>query len=224
MHILFIEDDIMLGQAVEIGLSQRGLVVDWLTDGDSGLKAMARQNYDLVLLDLGLPELGGMEVLKLARQRQITTPIIVLTARDSQEYVVQGLKLGADDYLRKPVDINELAARIQAVTRRIAGHASNILSDGDLTLDLNQHTVRFCDATVKVSPTEFRLLEVLMQTPGKLITRERLEQAMSSDIDGLSSNALEVHVHNLRRKMLPELIQVVRGVGYRLKASGDSES
>lgn len=213
----------MLGQAVEIGLSQRGLVVDWLTDGDSGLKAMARRDYDLVLLDLGLPELGGMEVLKLARQRQITTPVIVLTAQDSQDHVVQGLTLGADDYLRKPVDINELAARIQAVTRRIAGYASNTLSDGGLTLDLNQHTVSYCDEAVKVSPTEFRLLVELMQYPGKLITREKLEQALSSDTNGFSSNALEVHVHNLRRKIDPELIQVVRGVGYRLKTAGDNK-
>lgn len=209
----------MLGQAIEIGLSQRGLTLDWVTDGESGIKAIAREDYDLVLLDLGLPRLDGMEVLKLARQRQVTTPIIVLTARDSQEHVIEGLQQGADDYLRKPVDINELAARIQAVVRRSAGFACNQLSEGELSLNLNEHTATYQGVPVKLSPKEFLLLVELVQHPGKLMTREKLEQALASEGDGVASNALEVHIHNIRRKTDRDLIQVVRGVGYRLKSA-----
>ena len=216
MRILLVEDDQQLGDGLTIGLRQSGFAVDWLKDGHSADLALQSEAFDLVVLDLGLPRLSGMDVLNRARQRGQTMPILILTARDATGDKVAGLDSGADDFLVKPIDLDELTARIRALTRRSAGRAAPLLIHGELALDPAAHTVTLAGVPVELSSREFPLLQMLLETAGRVLTRSQLEQSIYGWRDEPDSNALEVHIHHLRKKLGNELIRTLRGVGYTI--------
>ena len=216
MRILLVEDDPQLGDGLTIGLRQAGFAVDWVKDGNSADRALQSETFDLVVLDLGLPRLSGMEVLRRARSRRQTLPVLILTARDATGDKVSGLDAGADDYLVKPVDLDELAARIRALTRRSAGRAAPLLTRGNLALDPAAHSVTLAGAPVELSSREFSLLQMLLENAGRVLSRSQLEQSVYGWRDEPDSNALEVHIHHLRRKLGSELIRTLRGVGYTI--------
>ena len=216
MRILLVEDDPQLGDGLTIGLRQAGFAVDWLKDGNSADQALQSETFDFVVLDLGLPRLSGMEVLSRARRRGQDMPILILTARDATGEKVAGLDAGADDYLVKPIDLDELTARIRALTRRSAGRAEPLLIHGDLALDPAAHTVTQAGLVVELSSREFSLLQQLLENAGRVLTRTQLEQSIYGWRDEPDSNALEVHIHHLRKKLGSELIRTLRGVGYTI--------
>ena len=214
MRILLIEDDPMIGTSVQRGLRAEGHAVDWVRDGVAADLALTDTGYALVLLDLGLPRRDGIEVLTRLRGRGDTTPVLVLTARDSISDRVRGLDAGADDYLVKPFDLDELSARIRALTRRAHGQATTLLHRGGLTLDPAARTVALDGAPVAVAAREFALLEALVEAAGKPLSRALLEERIYGWGEEVGSNAVEVHIHALRRKLGNERIRNLRGVGY----------
>ena len=216
MRILLVEDDPQLGDGLTIGLRQAGFAVDWVKDGNSADHALQAESFDLVVLDLGLPRLSGMQVLTRARGRGQTAPVLILTARDATGDKVSGLDAGADDYLVKPVDLDELAARIRALTRRSAGRAAPLLTHGDIVLDPAAHSITLAGAPVELSVREFSLLQMLLENAGRVLSRTQLEQSVYGWRDEPDSNALEVHIHYLRKKLGSELIRTLRGVGYTI--------
>ena len=216
MRILLVEDDPQLGDGLTIGLRQAGFAVDWVKDGNSADQALRSETFDLVVLDLGLPRLSGMEVLSRARSRGQTMPVLILTARDATGDKVSGLDAGADDYLVKPVDLDELTARIRALTRRSAGRAAPLLTHGDIVLDPAAHSITLAGAPVELSVREFSLLQMLLENVGRVHSRTQLEQSVYGWRDEPDSNALEVHIHHLRKKLGSELIRTLRGVGYTI--------
>src|SRR5262245_51859322 len=216
MRVLVVEDDPMIGRAVVAGLNHNGYAVDWVRDGVEAELAIANGVYDVALLDLGLPRRDGLELLQALRRAKNELPILVITARDSVPDRVAGLDSGADDYLVKPFDLDELVARTRAVIRRRAGRGLPEISYGPLTLDPVKRRVRFQGAEVELSAREFAVLEALMREPGAVVSRERLEDAVYGWGEEVGSNSIEVHLHHLRRKLQPELIRNVRGVGYRI--------
>ncbi|WP_374340962.1 response regulator [Azonexus sp.] len=216
MRILLVEDDPQLGDGLTVGLRQSGFAVDWVRDGHAADLALLAESFDLVVLDLGLPKLGGMDVLNRARARGQDMPVLVLTARDATGDKVAGLDAGADDYLVKPIDLDELAARIRALTRRSAGRAAPLLTHGELTLDPAAHVVTRAGLPVELSTREFSLLQLLLENAGRVLTRSQLEQSLYGWRDEPDSNALEVHIHHLRKKLGSELIRTLRGVGYTI--------
>lgn len=216
MRILLAEDDPQLGDGLTVGLRQAGFAVDWVRDGHTADLAMNTETYDLVVLDLGLPRLSGMEVLRRARARGRTVPVLILTARDATGDKVFGLDAGADDYLVKPVDLDELAARIRALTRRSAGRAAPMLTHGDLALDPAARSVTLAGQPVGLASREFSLLQMLLESAGRVLTRTQLEQSLYGWGDEPDSNALEVHIHHLRKKLGSDLIRTLRGVGYTI--------
>ena len=216
MRILLVEDDALLGDALQVGLRQAGYAVDWLRDGAAAAAALAAEQFSAVILDLGLPRLTGLDLLKKTRARGDRTPVIVLTARDAVHDRVRGLDLGADDYVVKPVALAELDARVRAVTRRAAGLARGLLEVGPLVIDPAARQVTYRGAPVELQPREYALLHALALRAGKVLTRGQLESQLYEWDDALDSNAIEVHVHRLRRKLDPGLIRTVRGVGYML--------
>jgi len=216
MRVLVVEDDPMIGRAVVAGLQEQGFAVDWVRDGAEADLALAHAVYDLALLDLGLPRRDGLEVLKGVRRARNDLPVLIITARDSVADRVAGLDGGADDYLVKPFDLDELLARLRAVMRRHGGRAQSQISYGALTLDPVQRRVLFEGAEIELSAREFAVLEALMKEPGAVVSRDRLENAVYGWGEEIGSNSIEVHLHHLRRKLSPELIRNVRGVGYRI--------
>lgn len=214
MRILLAEDDPQLGDGLTVGLRQSGFAVDWVKDGHSADLALQSEKFDLMVLDLGLPRLAGMDVLNRARAHGQTLPILILTARDATQDKIEGLDAGADDYLVKPIDLNELTARIRALARRSAGRAAPMLMNGDMSLDPAAHQVTLAGQSVELSAREFSLLQMLMENAGKVLTRSQLEQSLYSWRDELESNALEVHIHHLRKKIGSDRIRTLRGVGY----------
>jgi len=216
MRILLVEDDSELGDGLSIGLRQAGFAVDWVRDGNAADSALATESFDLVVLDLGLPRLSGMEVLARARGRGQNLPILILTARDVIGDKVSGLDAGADDYLVKPIDIDELSARIRALTRRSAGRAAPQIQHGDLVLDPAAHSVTLGGQAIELSGREFSLLQMLLESAGRVLTRSQLEQSLYGWHDEPDSNALEVHIHHLRKKLGSDLIRTLRGVGYTI--------
>jgi two-component system OmpR family response regulator/two-component system response regulator QseB len=216
MRILLVEDDQQLGDGLTVGLRQAGFAVDWVVDGQAADHALHSERFDLVVLDLGLPRLSGMEVLRRARSRGQDMPILILTARDATGDKVAGLDAGADDYLVKPIDLDELTARLRALSRRHAGRAAPLLIHGDLALDPAAHGVSLAGQPVELSGREFSLLQMLLENAGRVLTRSQLEQSLYGWRDEPDSNALEVHIHHLRKKLGSELIRTLRGVGYTI--------
>jgi len=215
MRLLLVEDDSMVGEAVRRGLRQQGHAVDWVRDAASANDAAAGEPYEVVLLDLGLPDGSGLDVLRRLRRRGARVPVLILTAQDAVGSRVEGLDAGADDYLVKPFDLDELAARIRALQRRAAGGpVQSLLENGPLHLDATNHQVTLDGAPVVLSAREFALLEALMEHPGRPLSRARLEERLYGWGEEVESNAVEVHVHALRRKLGTEWIKTLRGVGY----------
>ena len=217
MRILLAEDDDMLGDGLRAGLRQAGFQVDWVRDGLAAERELATGVYAAAVLDLGLPLKDGLLVLRDLRAHKIDTPILVLTARDAVPDRVVGLDSGADDYVIKPVDLVELAARLRSLVRRSLGQVQETLGAGSVVLDAAARCVTCKGEVVALSTREFDLLHALMRNVGRVLTREQLEQQMYSWGHEVESNAIEVHIHHLRRKLGPELIQTVRGVGYTVQ-------
>ena len=216
MRVLVAEDDPMIGRAVESGLRASGYATDWVCDGVEAGLALSGGGYDAALLDLGLPRRDGLEILKALRREHRDLPVLIITARDAVQDRIAGLDSGADDYLVKPFSLDELLARMRAVIRRRAGRASPEIRYGALLVDPVRRTVSFRDQPVELSAREFALLEALLQEPGAVVSRARLEEAVYGWGEEVESNSVEVHLHNLRRKLAPELIRNLRGVGYRV--------
>ena len=214
MRLLLVEDDEMLGSGVQAGLSQAGFAVDWVKDGAAAELFLDAEEYDLLILDLGLPKRDGMAVLRALRDAGKELPVLILTARDAVEDRVQGLDSGADDYLVKPFDLDELAARVRALLRRRGGRAVPVIRHGDIVLDPAAHTVTQAGRPVELSPREFALLQELLEHRGRVLSRSQLERSLYSWKDEVDSNAVEVHIHHLRKKLGSALIRTVRGVGY----------
>ena len=217
MRILLVEDDELLGDGLAAGLRHCGYNVDWLRDGESARAALATEDYAALVLDLGLPRLDGMAVLRLLRAEGNAIPVLILTARDTTWDKVGGLDSGADDYLVKPVDLDELAARLRALTRRGAGTRAPLLKFRDVELDPAAPRIRVLGPPAEVSAREFAILEMLMRNVGKVISRAQLESALYGWGEGAESNVVEVHIHHLRRKLGADLIRTVRGVGYLME-------
>jgi DNA-binding response OmpR family regulator len=216
MRILLAEDDSLLGDGLQAGLRQLGFQVDWVRDGLAAERELRAQPYAAAVLDLGLPMKDGLDVLAAVRRAGIALPVLVLTARDAVPDRIRGLDGGADDYVVKPVDLHELAARLRALVRRAHGQPQDCLSAQDVVLDPAAHTVRQGGEPVTLSTREFDLLHALMLNAGRVLSREQLEQHLYSWGTEVDSNAIEVHIHHLRRKLGSALIQTVRGVGYLL--------
>lgn len=214
MRLLLVEDDELLGDAVKTGLSQAGYIVDWLKDGDIARKILKSENFELIILDLGLPKLSGMSLLQAIRQDGNKTPVIILTARDSVDSRVKGLDSGADDYIIKPFDLNELCARIRALVRRSQGRADTEIHYLNIVLDPASHSVSMDGEPVNIPRREFSLLLKLLENSGHVVTREQLMQSIYSWDDEVDSNTLEVHIHNLRKKLNANFIRTIRGIGY----------
>lgn len=216
MRLLLVEDDSMIGEAARQGLRQEGHTVDWVRDGREADAAVAAAPYDAVLLDLGLPRRDGLSLLKSWRAHSVTVPVLIITARDAVSDRVAGLDAGADDYLVKPFDLDELSARVRAVARRRSGRAESVIRIGDLEIESATKHVRWKGADITLSPREYALLEALANRPGAYLTRAQLEERLYGWDEEIASNAVEVHIHGLRRKLDPELIRNVRGMGYTL--------
>jgi len=216
MRILLAEDDNLLGDGLRAGLRQAGFQVDWVRDGVAAERELRAQPYAAAVLDLGLPLMDGLDVLASVRRAGVNLPVLVLTARDAVPDRIKGLDTGADDYVVKPIDLDELAARLRALVRRAHGHAQELLQLHGVQLDPAARTVRQGGQPVPLSTREFDLLQALMLNAGRVLSREQLEQHLYSWGQEVESNAVEVHVHHLRKKLGATLIQTVRGVGYLL--------
>lgn len=214
MRILLVEDDVALGEGIRIALKPEGYTVDWLQDGVSALHALTHESFDLAVLDLGLPRMEGLEVLKALRSAHNPIPVLVLTARDSTSDRIAGLDAGADDYLVKPFDVDELQARMRALLRRSFQRSQPLIVHGDVSLDPASHEVSYQGQPVVLQRKEYLLLHQMLCQPGKVHTRDKLVQVLYGWNEEVESNALDVHIHHLRKKLHPDLIRTVRGVGY----------
>jgi len=214
MRLLLVEDDMMIGATVLDMLRADAYAVDWVRDGAMAEASLASQAYDIVILDLGLPGKDGLEVLRALRARGLRTPVLVATARDAVVLRIAGLDAGADDYVIKPYDMNELLARIRALLRRSAGRAEPVYAYQNIRINPATKEVRVDDDNVILTSREWAVLEVLLARPGMILSRAQLEEKLFSWKDEINSNAIEVYVHGLRKKLGPHLIQNVRGMGY----------
>jgi two-component system response regulator QseB len=218
MRLLLIEDDLMIGRAIRLGLSAAGFTVDWIHDGPGGRSALSNGVYDAVVLDLGLPGVDGLSLLHELRGRRETVPVLIVSARDAVPDRIAGLNAGADDYLLKPFDLDELVARVRALLRRHAKSASIEMSAGALRIDPVTRIATLEGRALTLTAKEFALLEALLRRPGAVLSRERLEESIYGWGEEVGSNAVEVHLHNLRRKLGAQVIKNIRGVGYRISA------
>jgi len=216
MRLLLVEDDTLLGEGIRAGLAQAGFAVDWVKDGEQARAALESEPYALMVLDLGLPRLSGEEVLRRLRGKNSSLPVLILTARDTVADRVKGLDAGADDYLVKPFDLDELTARLRALLRRSGGRAAPLITHGALSVDPAAHAVALDGQPVELSPKEFAVLLHLLENAGRVRSREQLEQSLYAWGEEVESNAVEVHIHHLRKKLGSELIRTLRGVGYMI--------
>ena len=214
MRILLVEDDLMIGEAVQNALKEAAYAVDWVRDGSSAQLSAETQHYDLVLLDLGLPKKDGMHVLKAIRSRDNPVPLVIMTARDSLQDRIQGLDAGADDYVLKPFDMSELLARMRAVLRRKGGAAGPVLSNGRIALDPNTREASLENNKVTLSAREFSLLYTLMLRPGAILSRSELEERIYGWNEEVESNAVEYLIHSIRKKLGSDAIKNIRGAGW----------
>jgi len=218
VRVLLVEDDDLLGEAVRDGLRQEGYVVDWVQDGGAALAALSTTAFNALVLDLGLPRTDGLSVLRWLRHGGRSTPVVIVTARDRVADRIAGLDAGADDYLIKPFDIEELGARLRAITRRAEGCAETVLTSGDVVLDLRQRVVTFQGEPAALTAREYAVVELLMRKAGCLVTRAEIEEELYGFEDDIASNAIEVHIHNLRRKLGQRFITNLKGRGYRIES------
>jgi DNA-binding response OmpR family regulator len=216
MRVLIVEDDALLGDGIQAGLKQQGFTVDWVRDGMAAEHAIEAEPYAAIVLDLGLPRRSGLVVLKQLRLACNPVPVLILTARDTVEDRITGLDTGADDYLIKPFDLGELSARLRALIRRAGGSPAAVLSVGALSLDPAARTVIFRNEPRTLSAREFDLLQVFMLNAGRVLTRDQLVSSLYAWGEEIESNAIDVHLHHLRKKLSPEIVQTLRGVGYIL--------
>jgi two-component system response regulator QseB len=216
MRVLLVEDDPMIGKSVQQGLRQEGSSVDWVRDGQAAELALTTTPYELLLLDLGLPGRSGLDVLARLRRSGNDIPVLIITARDAVADRIRGLDSGADDYLVKPFDLDELSARMRALLRRHAGRASPVIEHGDLRMNPATHELTQDGKPVALSAREFALLQALLERPGTPLSRTKLEERLYGWGEEIESNAVEVYIHSLRRKLGTERIKNIRGVGYLL--------
>ncbi len=219
MRILLVEDDLQLATGLQQTLRHEGFVVNHVENGNLALNALLVPDQDMMILDLGLPDMDGLSVLKQLRQQKITLPVIILTARDSIESKVQGLDLGADDYLAKPFDISELLARLRVIERRIGTAQSSMITLSSVTLDIAAHKVFISGQGLILAKKEYMVLKSLMENAGRIQSRQQIESRLYEWGEEIASNAVEVHIHNLRKKLPEKFIQTVRGVGYTVNKS-----
>lgn len=221
MRLLLVEDDLLLGDGLRAGLAQSGFAVDWAQDGEEADLALSAQQYDAVVLDLSLPKVDGLTLLKRLRDRGNSVPVLILTARDTLPDRVGGLNLGADDYLVKPFALAELTARVMAILRRVKGIVHPIIRFGRIELDPASHQVKLDGRQVELSAREFATLQELVQNAGRILSKSQLEEKLFAWGEEVESNVVEVYIHHLRRKLYPELIRTIRGIGYMVpKADG----
>ncbi len=216
MQLLIVEDDKPLARSLQKALRGHGFAVNHVETGSAALEALAMERPDMMIIDLGLPDTDGLTLLRTIRRSTPDLPILLLTARDTVQDKVQGLNDGADDYLSKPFDMTELLARLRVMERRLSKSGNPVLAFGDLELDTMEQKVRYKGENVETSRREYMLLKSLIETPGRVLTRAALEGRLYSWDEEISSNAIEVHVHHLRRKLDNGLIRTIRGVGYQL--------
>jgi two-component system response regulator QseB len=214
VRVLLVEDDRMIAQGLQTALRQDGYAVDWVADGRAAAAALHAGQFNLVLLDLGLPARDGLEVLRELRRRGDATPVIIVTARDDIHDRVAGLDAGADDYIVKPFDLDEIAARMRSVLRRAGGRGDPVIRVGSISLDPSSHAVERQGVPVQLSAHEYAVLEALLQRPGAVLSRAQLEDRLYGWDSAVESNAIEVYVHSLRRKLGSDAIRTLRGVGY----------
>jgi two-component system, OmpR family, response regulator QseB len=217
VRLLLVEDDPMIGEAIRAGLKREGFTVDWVHDGAQAAQVLKSEPFELLLLDLGLPGSDGLTLLKSLRSRGEALPVLIITARDAVSDRVAGLDAGGDDYLIKPFELDELAARIRALLRRKAGRHVSGIEHLDVVLDPATHRVTQAGEDVALSPREFALLELLLERPGAILSRSQIEERLYGWGEEVESNAVEVHIHGLRRKLGSSFILTVRGVGYRVR-------
>ncbi len=214
MRLLLVEDDQLLGEGTSTALKHSGYAVDWVKDAETAELALRSEKYDILVLDVMLPGKSGFELLKGIRAKGNDTPTLMLTARDAIDDRVEGLDTGADDYMVKPFDLEELAARIRSLIRRRSGRSNPTITKDDIVMDPAAHIVTKGEETIDLSPREFTLLRLLLENQGNVMSRARLEESLYSWHDEVESNAVEVHIHHLRKKLDPKLIRTIRGVGY----------
>lgn len=226
MRVLLVEDDELLGDGIRTGLKHYGHTVDWVKDGKTANDVLSAnyENFDLIVLDIGLPKLSGLDVLRRLRERNSSTPVIILTAREAVDDRVKGLDAGADDYLTKPFDLDELCARMRALQRRSKARAKSVITYNDISLDPASHVVTLAGEPAIISRREFVLLQKLLENTGRVISREQLNQTLYGWGENIDSNALEVHIHNLRKRFGNSLIRTIRGVGYMVDKSESEDS
>lgn len=216
MRILLIEDDKLIGEGLKIGLSKQNFVVDWFNDGKLGFEALASAEYDAVVLDLTLPKMDGLDILKQWRKANQDVPVLILTARDTLDERLLGFNAGADDYLCKPFALAEVAVRLQALIRRRYQQSSSEIEIGELKIDLNSRSVSLADQPISLTAKEFQLLQLFVQNRERVLSRTFIEEKLYSWDNDVSSNALEVYIHHLRKKLGSHWIKTVHGVGYKL--------
>ncbi|SFL80300.1 two component transcriptional regulator, winged helix family [Bradyrhizobium sp. NFR13] len=220
MRVLLIEDDAMFGKALVRGLSENGMSVDWARNGRDGFAAMDRSEYAIALIDIGLPKMSGLDVLKAKRQAGMTTPALIITARDGVSDMVAGLDLGADDYIVKPFELPVLLARIRAVTRRANGRVVSLMTSAEITLDPSTQVATFRDIEQLLSVREFAVLQALMERPGQILSRSQIESRIYGWGEEVQSNAVDVLIHGLRKKFDKDIVRNVRGAGWMVTKEG----
>lgn len=225
MRVLLVEDDELLGDGIRTGLRHYGHTIDWVKDGKAANDVLTStyESFDIIVLDLGLPKMSGLDVLKSIREKNIATPVVILTARETVDDRVKGLDAGADDYITKPFDLDELCARMRALQRRSKSRAKPILTYANITLDPASHMVHIDKEQVMISRREFSLLQKLIENAGRVISRDQLNQTLYGWGENIDSNALEVHIHNLRKRFGTQLIRTIRGVGYMAEKPPEEE-
>ncbi len=215
MKVLLIEDDHLLGEGMRTGLERENYTVEWAQDGEAAMQLICDPAFDVVILDLGLPKISGLEVLRRARKQKCDVPVLILTAQDAVEQRIEGLDAGADDYMTKPFSFEEMCARLRALIRRSVGAVDECLHYRDIIINVSTHQVTRNGEPVELSQREFALLLELVSSAGRVLSKAQLEERLYGWLDDIGSNTIEVYIHHIRKKLGSDIIQTVRGVGYK---------